>query len=46
MPFRILDSEGFREIVNPIYDSLGVVVNAHNITKKIDEISSTIRQKI
>lgn len=46
MPFRILDSEGFREIVNPIYDLLGVVINVHYVTKKNDEISTIIRQKI
>lgn len=47
MPFRILDFvEGFREIIDPIYNALGVVINAHNVTKKIDEIATKIRHQI
>lgn len=42
IPFRILDSEGFREIVDPIYKELGVTINRHNIKDKVSNVAQQI----
>lgn len=35
VPFKLMDSEGFREIVDPIATALGIAINARNIKFKV-----------
>lgn len=46
MPIRILNSEGFREIVDPICNALGVTVNSHNFLIKLDFVGKKTREII
>lgn len=46
MPIRVIISEGFREIEDPICNALEVTINSHNFLIKLVCVANTIREII
>lgn len=46
IPLKILDSEGFRELVGPMHEALGVTINAHNISEKLQNVAQHLKEII
>lgn len=46
LPFRIMESEGFSEIVNPIAHELGITINPSNIKTHVKRVADQIRSVI
>lgn len=46
LPYRFMDSNGFRKIVDPIASALGVTINASNMKEEVKVAASKIKRII